>query len=124
MEHFTSAWKRAFDYTGRDTRTQYWMFFLFNLIAMVIFTVGDLIMFGTENGLLSTVYSIASIFPGLAAAARRLHDTDRSGWWQLLAFVPIVGLIIVIVFLATASKGDNRFGPTPDLTGSLTQSQP
>jgi len=61
---------------------------------------------------LSYAYSIAALLPGIAAATRRLHDTDRSGWWQLICLVPIVGFIILIVFLAQDSR-PNRYGATP-----------
>ncbi|WP_200909146.1 DUF805 domain-containing protein [Aliiroseovarius crassostreae] len=57
---------------------------------------------------------LATVLPYLAAATRRLHDTSRSGWWLLLGFVPLIGGIILIVFLALhGTRGDNRYGPDP-----------
>jgi hypothetical protein len=62
----------------------------------------------------SGLFSLATLLPSLAVGARRLHDTDRSGWWQLLWILPVIGWIIMIVFQATAGQaGDNRFGSPP-----------
>ncbi len=64
------------------------------------------------SGTLSGIWSLAVLLPGLAVGARRLHDTDRSGWWQLLVLIPLIGAIILIVWYATkGSLGANRFGP-------------
>jgi uncharacterized membrane protein YhaH (DUF805 family) len=63
---------------------------------------------------LSGVFSLALAVPSIAVATRRLHDTGRSGWWQLLALIPLVGLIVLIVFLAQDGKsGQNHYGPSP-----------
>lgn len=80
------------DFNGRASRPEYWWFVLFNFlvsIALSIFSHG-----------LSSLYSIATLIPSLAAAARRLHETNRSGWWQLLWLIPVIGWIVLIVFLA------------------------
>ncbi len=108
MEHFVDALKRYADFTGRATRTQYWMFVLFYAIAYIALLSIDLAL-GT--GVLALIYSLALAIPHLAISARRLHDTGRSGWWQLLALIPLIGAIVLIVFLATDSEPDNRFGP-------------
>ena len=64
--------------------------------------------------MLSLVYSIAVFVPTLAVVVRRLHDTDRSGWWILIALIPLVGAIVLLVFLILkGNEGDNRFGPDP-----------
>ena len=65
-------------------------------------------------GLFNAIFSLAILLPGLAACSRRLHDTGRSAWWILISFIPIVGLIVLIVFLAQKGQtGENRFGPDP-----------
>jgi uncharacterized membrane protein YhaH (DUF805 family) len=56
---------------------------------------------------LSGLFSLATLLPSIAAAARRLHDTNRSGWWQLIVLVPVVGIIVLIVFLAQEGKADS-----------------
>jgi uncharacterized membrane protein YhaH (DUF805 family) len=54
--------------------------------------------------ILSGLFSVGTLLPALAAATRRLHDTNRSGWWQLIAFVPVAGLIVIVIFLAQEGK--------------------
>jgi uncharacterized membrane protein YhaH (DUF805 family) len=58
---------------------------------------------------LSGLFSIATFLPGIAVGARRLHDTDRSGWWQLLYFLPIIGWVVLIIWCAEVGK-PNRYG--------------
>jgi uncharacterized membrane protein YhaH (DUF805 family) len=99
-------------FAGRARRTEYWMFFLINLIIVVVLDViGMIIKLGTYLGL---IYSLAVLIPALAVAVRRLHDTGRSGWWVLISLIPLVGTIILIVFLATEGQsGNNQYGPDP-----------
>lgn len=67
-----------------------------------------------ETGLLTAIYELAVFIPSLAVAVRRLHDTDRRGWWLLLLLIPVIGWIILFVFLVLrGQEGDNRFGPDP-----------
>lgn len=87
------------DFEGRASRPEYWWFYLFTLLV----SWGALLMDPTE--ILYGMFSIAFLLPGLAAGARRLHDTNRSGWWQLIALT-IIGLIPLIIWLA--SQGDDR----------------
>ena len=97
---------------------EFWYFTLFNLIAVVVLALIDMLL-GTysatvEIGLLSAIYSLAVLAPGLAVSVRRLHDTDRSGWWLLIGFVPLIGAVVLLVFLVLDSQpGANRFGPNP-----------
>ena len=88
------------------------MFALFNFLASVALAIVDGIL-GTNGGL-GGIYSLAVLIPTIAVSARRLHDTDHSGWWQLIWIIPIIGWIIF--FLNTCSdsqSGENRFGPNP-----------
>ncbi|TWD52322.1 uncharacterized membrane protein YhaH (DUF805 family) [Pseudomonas sp. SJZ131] len=92
-------------FTGRASRREYWMFFLINL--GIAFALGFIEAFLGGKGILSNIYSLVMFLPSIAVGIRRMHDTDRSGWWILL---PIVN----IVFLAQDSQpGVNRFGPNP-----------
>ena len=84
------------DFSGRATRSEYWWFFLF------IILVGVATSFVSST--LSLVFSLATLLPSIAAATRRLHDTNRNGWWQLVCLVPVVGIIVLLVFLAQESK--------------------
>lgn len=90
------------------------MFTLFNAIAAIILMVVDMSI-GTYP-LLYAVYVLAVFLPSLGVTVRRLHDTGRSGWWILIDLVPLVGFIILIVFLATeGNQTDNAHGPNPKL---------
>lgn len=89
------------DFNGRATRTEFWMFVLFNWIASIIIGI-----IGWALGIswLSTIYGLAVLVPMLAVGARRLHDTGRSGWWWLICLVPLVGCIWLIVLWCLESK--------------------
>ena len=87
------------DFNGRASRSEYWWFYLFT----IIFSWGSLMV--DRSGILSGFVNIALLLPTFAVTARRLHDTNRSGWWVLIAFT-IVGLIPLIIWLA--NKGDNH----------------
>jgi uncharacterized membrane protein YhaH (DUF805 family) len=117
MNWYLDAWKNYFTFTGRSRRQAYWMFVLFNVIAVVLANVIDNVL-GLSGqsgyGPLSTLYGLAVFIPGLALAIRRLHDTGRSGWWMLIGFLPIIGLIVLIVFFVQDSQpGSNQYGPNP-----------
>lgn len=107
MEHFLDAFRNYANFQGRATRTQYWMFVLIYIIAYVILTMVDG-MLGLP--ILTTVFALAIIIPSIAYATRRLHDTGRTGWWQLIAFIPLIGLIVLIVFLVMPTTDDQKFG--------------
>ena len=95
-------------FSGRARRQEYWLFVLFNFIAA--FVVGFI------GGILAGATGVAALvlIPGFAVLFRRLHDTGRSGWWWLLAFIPIIGWIVLIVFCCLDSQpGDNQYGPNP-----------
>ena len=86
------------DFEGRASRPEYWWFFLFILlVSAATAMVGPVV---------SGLFQLATLLPALAAGARRLHDTNRSGWWQLIVFVPLVGFIVLIYFLAQPSKSE------------------
>ena len=113
-----SYWKlvvleRYAKFDGRSRRAEFWWYFLANLIISIVLNIIDAaIGFGSGyGGVLSAIYGLAVLVPGLAVGVRRLHDTDKSGWWLLLVLIPIVGLIVLIVFWATDStRGANDYG--------------
>ena len=111
MEHYMNALRSYADFSGRNRRKAFWMFMLINIIFSLLTSVIDGI---TNTMFISSIYSLALLIPQLSAGARRLHDTGRSGWWQLLWLVPVIGWIVLIVFLAQDShEGENDFGPNP-----------
>jgi uncharacterized membrane protein YhaH (DUF805 family) len=98
-------------FSGRARRAEYWWFFLAYVIAAVVASVIDG-MIGIS--LLSWVLSLGLLVPSLAVGVRRLHDTDRSGWWLLIGLVPLVGAIVLLVFACLDGQpGPNRYGPSP-----------
>ena len=110
MNYYIEAFKRYIDFSGRSSRKEYWYFILFSFIASFILGLVD-ITAGTYNnesgyGLLSGFYALIIFLPTLAVAVRRLHDTSHNAWFLLIVLVPIVGPIVLIVLLATAS--DNK----------------
>jgi uncharacterized membrane protein YhaH (DUF805 family) len=117
MNWYLDAWKNYANFKGRARRKAYWMFVLFNLIALVVlsFIEGAIGLSGQNGyGILTGLYTLAIILPLIALAVRRLHDTGRSGWWILIGLVPLVGPIVLIVFYVTDSQpGSNQYGPNP-----------
>ncbi|VAW75333.1 Integral membrane protein [hydrothermal vent metagenome] len=110
MEYFLDAFKRYADFSGRATRQQYWMFILFYFIGYIVLAVIDGVL-GTF--VLAILYSLVLLVPSISIAARRLHDTGRTGWWQLISLIPLIGIIVMIVFLVQDSQEDNEYGPKP-----------
>ncbi|MFC1415682.1 DUF805 domain-containing protein [Streptacidiphilus cavernicola] len=111
MNWYVDVLKNYVGFSGRARRQEYWMFFLFNVIAYIVLAIIDAVI---GSSILGIIYGLAVLLPSLAVAARRLHDTGRSGWWILIGIVPLVGWIILIVFLATEGQpNDNQFGPSP-----------
>jgi uncharacterized membrane protein YhaH (DUF805 family) len=99
------------DFTGRARRSEFWWFYLAYVIASIVASIIDQ-AFGFP--ILSLLLALGLLVPTLAVGARRLHDTGKSGWWQLIGIVPIVGFIVLIVFYATEGHpGPNKYGPSP-----------
>jgi uncharacterized membrane protein YhaH (DUF805 family) len=112
MNGYIATLKKYADFSGRARRTEYWLFALFNIIIAVLLSVVDYVL--SSPGIVGMVFALAVLIPSIAVGVRRLHDTDRSGWWLLIAFVPIVGTIALLVFLVLDSNpGANRFGANP-----------
>ncbi len=98
-----------FDFEGRVGRREFWMFALFYFLISVVIAIFD---FDTE--ILGFAYVVILFFPYVGLTARRLHDTGRSGWWQLIGLIPIIGFIILVVWLASAGDdAANDYGEVP-----------
>lgn len=111
MDWYTNVIRQYTVFTGRAGRQEFWMFALINFgIAIALNIVANLL----GLGILSFLYSLAVFLPSLAVTIRRLHDTDRIGWWALIALVPFVGWIVLLVLMALpGTPGPNRYGPPP-----------
>ena len=98
--------KKYFCFEGRAGRKEFWMFFLANFIINVILSVIPKV-----GPIIQAVYSLAILLPFLGVTARRLHDTGKSGWLQLLALIPVVGgLIVLILCIPEGQKEANQYG--------------
>ena len=96
--------------TGRASRSEYWWFVLFTTLATTAAGVLDVFFPGD---LLQTLFGLATFIPGIALGIRRMHDIGKSGWWLLIGLIPIIGWIVLIVWLATKSDaGSNQWGVT------------
>ncbi len=115
MEWYKLVFQRYAEFDGRSRRSEYWYFVLFNfLISLSISVVSEFIFNNTFIGVTGVLYSLAVFIPSLAVTIRRLHDSGRSGWFILLPLIPVIGAIVLIVFLATDSQpGSNQWGPNP-----------
>ncbi|MEK3721443.1 DUF805 domain-containing protein [Paenibacillus sp. FSL H8-0034] len=114
MEWFLKAFKNYAGFQGRARRKEYWMFFLFSTIFSIVAAILDSIV--NLNSILAGLYSLAILLPSLAVGCRRLHDTGRSGWWLLISLIPLIGSIILIVFLCQDSdEYDNKYGANPKM---------
>ncbi len=101
------------DFKGRASRPEYWWFFLSYIVLYVIFLA-------IKVPAIAILIALAYFLPLLSAAVRRLHDTGRSGWWYLIGLVPFVGIIILIVFLASeGNPGQNAYGLPPGGSAAL-----
>jgi uncharacterized membrane protein YhaH (DUF805 family) len=112
---FAAAVKQALSryatFSGRARRSEYWWFALFNTVVAVVVSIVDGVLGLTVFYPLAV---LALILPGLAVGVRRLHDLGRSGWWLLIAFVPLVGAILLIVWFCQDSQPQpNAYGPSP-----------
>ena len=98
------------DFKGRARRSEYWWFFLFNVIVSIVASIIDAVI---GNQVIEYLAALALLLPNIAVGIRRLHDTSRVGWWILIGLIPIVGWIILIIFYVQDSHPDNQYGPSP-----------
>jgi|GEM_PF-2559538 len=106
FNHFLRVLRRAFDFNTRSSRAEFWWFTLFEvLISIAIIIILPV---------LSTLFSLIILIPGIAVAIRRLHDIKKSGWWLLTIFIPLIGIILLIIFFIKPSDpSSNQWGAIP-----------
>jgi uncharacterized membrane protein YhaH (DUF805 family) len=118
MNWYLGVFKKYTVFSGRAQRAEYWYFVLFNMIvgvglALIDQATGTLDQ-DTGVGLLGGLYSLAVLLPSLAVSVRRLHDTDRSGWWLFILLIPVIGAIaLLIFFVQDSTAGTNEYGDNP-----------
>lgn len=123
MNWYLNVLKKYAVFNGRAQRKEYWLFVLFNLIISIVlaFVDGKMGFFNPEIGIgtLGTIYGLAVLLPAIGVSIRRLHDTERSGWWLLIGLIPLIGAIVLIVFFVLDSThGSNEYGPNPKGIGN------
>ncbi|MEA2166980.1 MAG: hypothetical protein QOF76_280 [Solirubrobacteraceae bacterium] len=113
---FTEAIRDAFSkyvtFSGRSSRAAYWWFYLFVLLVAIAAYLLDLAL-GTK-GILYGLAILVLLLPNLAVTVRRLHDSGHSGWWLLIALIPLIGAIVLLVFTLQDSDPPNQWGDGPD----------
>lgn len=117
MNYLIEPFKKFATFSGRARRKEYWLFALGYVVMIFIAAILDGMRSGgnPENAtmFLSSLVYLVYLLPLLAVSVRRLHDTDRSGWWVLLGITGIGGLVLLVFFVLEGTKGENRFGDDP-----------
>jgi len=137
MEWYLKVLKNYSDFKSRSRRKEYWMYVLFNFIALIICALIDRILgttfkmdvgFGETSmgyGYVYTLYALITLVPSLAVVVRRLHDVGKSGWFILVALIPLAGAIWLIVLLCTEGEYfTNKWGPSPKEVPDFVKNNP
>lgn len=112
-ESIQSCFAKYARFEGRASRSEYWWFSLFGVLMSWGSTVAGAVAFGELGGVLSLLVNLFLFLPSIAVLVRRLHDSERSGWWYWICLT-IVGVIPVIIWLVSeGNQQENRYGPAP-----------
>ena len=108
-ESVSTCIKKYFVFEGRASRSEYWWFQLIVSPSYFISTV-----FENDIAYIFLGITLFTLIPAISAGVRRLHDTNRSGFFLLISFIPFIGGLVLLFFLIPeGTKGKNRFGPDP-----------
>lgn len=122
MKWYVKVLKQYADFSGRARRKEFWMFTLINTIIWAVpYTLAFTMLSNNPESAFATIlfaivglYGLGVFIPSLAVTVRRLHDTDRSGWWILIGLIPVIGFIVLLVFYVQNSQaGSNQYGENP-----------
>ncbi len=105
------------NFSGRASRSEFWWYQLFYVILSVVISI---LLCWSENAaqIVSYILGLALFLPSLGLAVRRLHDIDKSGWWVLISFIPLIGAIILLIWWCKDSQMQpNQYGPVPNMVG-------
>ena len=121
MNWYLHALKNYATFSGRATRSEFWFFMLFNIIISICLGIIGLLFDETNvlSGILQAIYSLAVLIPNIAVSSRRLHDINKSGWWQLIIIIPLIGAILLLIYYCTDSKEDNKYGINPKQSSNI-----
>lgn len=122
MDWYLMVWQKYAQFSGRSRRKEYWMFTLVNIVINVLlYGVGTIALLNRSTilGILVFLafgaYALAALVPGLAVSVRRLHDTNKSGWWLLLCLIPLGGLVVLVFCCLDSDPAPNQYGPNPKM---------
>jgi len=118
LRSYMLVFRRFTDLKGRSSRSEYWWFAVINFLILVVLSNVELQLglskLGQPFGIFTGLYAAVALMPSIAVSVRRLHDTTLSGWWVLLAFLPVLGsLILFVLYLRAGTPGPNVYGPDP-----------
>lgn len=112
QEAISSGLSRYIDFNTRSSRSEYWFWVLFVILLSIVAGVIDSIIF--DAPILRSLVTLGLLIPGIAVGVRRLHDIDRSGWWYLIALIPLIGALVLIYwFVQPGTAGRNEYGDNP-----------
>ncbi len=124
MDSISTCFSKYISFSGRARRSEFWWFILFLLVGSFVAGAADAVIFGSNvfmlggmefsysAGYIGNIFVLATFLPAWAVEVRRLHDTGRSGWWLLLWLIPMIGFIILLIWLiGKGDEGDNEYGP-------------
>jgi uncharacterized membrane protein YhaH (DUF805 family) len=126
MEYMIAPLKKYADFQGRARRMEYWMFVLFQILVFIALAIVGAIVSGGDSdsvlfNLLILIPALGFLIPSIAVTVRRLHDSNRSGWWYFISLVPLIGGIwLFILTVLDGTPGPNRFGADPKGRGENT----
>ena len=121
IESIKSVLANYANFSGRAIRSEYWWFALYNFVVQIALIVISGLLSSSLLVIVYAVFALAMFVPSMAVSARRLHDTNRSGWWFLLSLVPLGFIVLIVFFAARGTVGPNRFGPEYSPTGLATK---
>ena len=118
MKYYKQVLQKYATFSGRARRSEYWYFVLFNIIFAIAAIILDILLGlawqGVGYGPIYGLYLLATIIPSIAVAVRRLHDVGKSGWFLLIALIPIIGAIwLLVLYCKEGDKGSNDYGADP-----------
>ena len=118
LGYWAGCYRKYATFTGRARRAEYWWYTLFNVIVYAVLIGIGLLFSGSDGnssvlGALIGIYLLAVLLPTLAVTTRRLHDSGKSGWWQLIGILPLGGFVVLIMTLLSGDPGPNEYGPDP-----------
>lgn len=120
MNAYVDAIRRYFDFKGRSSRSEFWMFTLVVFMGGIVALILDTAIGNLQSGppFITALWVIPHYIPALAVAVRRLHDIDRTGWWILIGIIPIGALVLIVSYCQASTPGANRFGGATTDTGA------